>query len=79
MKNKKNITVTLDHEVSAWVRVWSAQNGCSTSRMIAKLLEDKMRENDLYEKAQKKALGILPRKLRKNSTEKLPKRDELYE
>jgi hypothetical protein len=79
MKEKKNITVTLDNEVSAWVKVWSAQHGLSTSRMIAQLLEEKMKEDDIYEKAKRVALGIPPSKLRKSASSKLPKRKDLYE
>jgi hypothetical protein len=38
----KNVTITVDEDVVRWVKVWSASNDTSVSRMLGEELRKKM-------------------------------------
>ena len=40
----KNITITLDEQIAAWVRMAAAKRKMSVSRLIGDLLHDRMSE-----------------------------------
>ena len=74
----KNITVSLQDDVARWARVWAAEHECSMSRMLGRMLEERMREQNGYEVAMREFLAVEPRPLRK-AGEGLPSRDEIHE
>lgn len=74
----RNVTITLDDETARWARVEAARNDMSVSKLIRQLLEEKMREDERYERAMQDFLAEKPRALKK-SDERYPRRDELYD
>jgi hypothetical protein len=74
----KNVTVSLDEETARWARVWAAKHDTSVSRMLGKLLEEKMAEERDYSKAKEQFLSREPRELKPRSG-KLPSRGEVHE
>ncbi|MEJ0084643.1 MAG: hypothetical protein WDO72_03085 [Pseudomonadota bacterium] len=74
----KNITVTLDSETAAWVRVKAAEKSMSVSRFLGELLQREMKQRLDYQRAMERYLSKPPYKIR-DSDEPLPKREELYD
>jgi hypothetical protein len=56
----KNVTVTLKEDVARWVRIEAAQRDSSVSRLISEMLEEKMEQQDSYERAMRRALARKP-------------------
>ena len=75
-QRKKNITITLDADVARWVRVWSASADKSVSAMLAEVVKEKMRNDELYNKALQRYLKRESIEL-KNEDEKFPSREEI--
>jgi plasmid stability protein len=61
----RNVTVTLDDEVSDWARVWAARHNISVSRMLGELLAEKMAQEEHYAVAMEEFLSVTPVKLSK--------------
>ncbi len=59
----KNITVTLDEETAAWIRVHAAEQNKSVSRLLGEILHTRMRERRDYQRAMKRCLAKLPLEL----------------
>lgn len=74
----KNVTITLDEDVAAWVRVWAAEHGRSVSRFIGDLLQQRMQEVSAYETAMHQYLSKRPTRLR-ITQQPLPARGDLYD
>ena len=74
----KNITITLDHETAAWVRVHAAEKSTSVSRLVGEILRERMSHQREYERAMQHFLSRQPVKLM-NPGEKLPTREEIYD
>jgi hypothetical protein len=74
----KNITITLDTETAAWVRVKAAEHNQSVSRFVGELLQQQMKERVNYQRAMERFLSRPPYKIREPG-EPLPKREELYD
>jgi hypothetical protein len=74
----KNITITLDTETAAWVRVKAAEKNMSVSRFLGELLQKEMKQRLSYQRAMERYLSKPPFKIRE-SDEPLPKREELYD
>lgn len=74
----KNVTITLDKETAAWVRVAAAREDKSVSRFIADLLGERMRASRDYADAMRRFLGRRPSVLNAEGAA-LPTRDELHE
>ena len=74
----KNITITLDTETAAWVRVHAAEKTMSVSRLVGEILREKMGHQREYERAMRHFLSREPVKLM-GSGEKLPTREEIYD
>jgi hypothetical protein len=72
----KNITISMDDETAAWVRVEAAKAGLSVSRFVATSLAGRRRADDFHRDALDRFLhgpgypGI---------ARDLPRRDELYD
>ena len=74
----KNVTITLEDNVAQWARVWAAKKNASVSRLLGKLLKEKMQQEEGYEIAMQQYLST-PSKALKSTTESYPNRDSLYE
>jgi plasmid stability protein len=74
----KNITITLDTETAAWVRVKAAEHNKSVSRFVGELLQQQMKERVNYQRAMERFLSRPPIKLGEPG-EPLPSRAELYD
>ncbi len=61
MKAKlRNVTLTLEESVARWARVEAARQDVSVSRFLANILSERMKENDVYEAAKRRALARKP-------------------
>jgi hypothetical protein len=77
MKSKlRNVTLTLEESVARWARVEAARQDISVSKFLAKILMERMKENDTYEAAQKSALA---RKPFLKSDGRYPTREEVHD
>ncbi len=74
----KNITITLDPETAAWVRVKAAEQNSSVSRLVGEILRERMTHNREYESAMRHFLSRQPLMLGEPG-EKLPSREEIYD
>jgi plasmid stability protein len=74
----RNVTIALDDETAAWLRVYAAQHDTSVSRLVANMLADKRRSEDAYEKAYREWLAEPPLPLT-GPPERYPTREELYD
>lgn len=50
----KNVTITLDEKTAAWARVYAAKRNTSVSRMVGKMLRQRMRESHKYDEAMRR-------------------------
>lgn len=73
----KNVTITLDEKVARWARIRAAQKDMSLSRLISELLQEKMTEEDTYNRAMQSYLSQPPLKL-KEEGQTYPRREDLY-
>jgi plasmid stability protein len=73
----KNVTITLDEETAAWVRVHAAEQGKSVSRLVGEILHTRMRERRDYQRAMKRCLSKSPFELA-GPTAKPTLREETY-
>jgi len=77
MKNRlRNVTVTLEEDAARWARMEAAKEDISVSRLLGRILEERMAQQDEYAKAMKRALG---RKPFLKSDGKYPSREEAHE
>ena len=51
MISMKNVTITMEDAVADWVRIEAAKRNSSVSRMLGEMVSEKMRHNDVYERA----------------------------
>lgn len=74
----KNITITLDADTAAWVRVHAAEQNKSVSRLVGEILQSRMRDRREYQRAMRRYLSKPPFDLT-GEPEKYPTRDEIYD
>lgn len=74
----KNITITLDEETAAWVRVSAAREDRSVSRYIAEMLGERMRTSDDYANAMRRFFDRSPSRINEAGLD-LPVRDALHD
>ncbi len=72
------MTITLDEETAARVRVHAAERNMSLSRYIGEVLRGELRHSDEYDAAYRAWRAEKPFPL-KGPAERYPKRDELYD
>jgi len=60
MRNRRNITLTLEEEVARWARIEAAKEDVSVSRFLAGILKQRMAAQDRYAKAMRRALARKP-------------------
>ncbi|MBZ5646331.1 MAG: CopG family transcriptional regulator [Acidobacteriia bacterium] len=56
----RNITITLEESVARWARLEAAKEDTSVSRLLARILEERMVQQDEYGRAMRRALGRKP-------------------
>ena len=76
MRRLRNVTITLEEEVARWARLEAAKAETSVSRLLGKILEERMAQQDEYSKAMKRALA---RKPFLKSDGNYPSREEAHE
>jgi len=74
----KNIMITLEDNITQWARALTAKKNTSLSRLLGKLLKEKMQQKEGYEIAMQQYLST-PATALKSTTENYPNRDSLYE
>ena len=74
----KNVTITLDEQTAAWIRVYAARHNTSVSRIVGELLHERMREGKEYEQAMRRFLAKPPLAFRWKGGRR-PTRDELHD
>lgn len=77
MRNRlRNLTITVEEAAAEWARIHAAKEDISVSRLVGRLIEDRMRQEDEYERAMKRALA---RKPYLKGAGRYLSREELYE
>jgi hypothetical protein len=56
----KNVTITLEEEALRWARRKAAEENTSVSKLVGRMLEDKMRQTDEYWAAYERWKRIKP-------------------
>ena len=56
----KNVTITLDEQTAAWVRVFAAEHDTSVSRIVGEMLQQKMRASRAYAEAMRRFMTKRP-------------------
>ncbi len=56
----RNITITLEEHVARWGRLEAAKRETSVSRFLGRMLEERMGQEDEYERAMRRALHRKP-------------------
>jgi hypothetical protein len=56
----KNMTITVSEEAARWARRKAAEENTSVSKLVGRMLEDQMRQNDEYWAAYEKWKKIKP-------------------
>ena len=74
----KNVTITLDEETAAWIRVYAAQRNMSVSRFVGELLQERMHESREYDEAMRRFLRKQPVRL-KRARARYATRDEVHD
>jgi hypothetical protein len=74
----KNVTITLDEQTAAWVRVYAAQHNTSVSRLVGEMLQQRMQASHEYDQAMRQFLGKKPVRLNKAGA-RYAARDELHD
>ena len=75
----KNVTIVLEERVADWARIEAAKRRTSVSRMVGKMLAEKMRHEENYDEAMNQFLGLKPERLRRSPNNKLPSRKDTYQ
>ena len=74
----KNITITLDDETAAWVRLQAAEQNKSVSRFVGEHIQTSMKGRRQYERAMSAYLSKPPFDLA-GPPEEYPTRDEIHD
>jgi hypothetical protein len=74
----KNVTITLDEETAAWVRVHAAEQNKSVSRLVGEILQTRMRDRREYQRAMRRYLSKAPFDL-SGDAETYPARQEIHD
>lgn len=74
----KNITITLDEETAAWVRVHAAEENKSVSRLVGEILQSRMKDRREYQRTMRRYLAKPPFDTT-GAPEKYPTRQEIYD
>ncbi len=55
MNAMKNVTITVEESALEWARIEAAKRNSSVSRLVGEILAEKMRQEDAYAQAMRKA------------------------
>jgi hypothetical protein len=77
MRKLKNMTITVEEDVAKWARLEAARQDTSVSRLVGRIIKEKMVGGGEYDRAMKSYLSRPPVRVRKGT--KLPRREELYD
>jgi hypothetical protein len=72
----RNVTVTLEEHIARWARLEAARKETSVSRFLGEVLADRMREQDHYGRAMRRALKRRPFL---KSDGRYPSREEVHD
>ena len=56
----RNVTITVSEEVAKWARKQAAEKNTSVSKLVGRMLEEKMRQTDEYWAAYERLKRIKP-------------------
>jgi hypothetical protein len=73
----KNVTISMEEEVARWARIRAAELETSVSRLVGRMLKEKMLVDQTYKKARDRYLAQPPQAIKK-AKEKYPPRRDLY-
>lgn len=73
----KNVTITVSEEAARWARRQAAEENTSVSKLVGRMLEERMRQTDDYWRAYEKWKKIKP--IKGFDASKRLTRAELYE
>ena len=77
MRNRlRNLTITVDEAAAEWARIQAAKEDISVSRLVGRLIEERMTRNDEYVHAMRSSLAA---KSFGKSDGKLLSREELHD
>jgi hypothetical protein len=74
----KNVTITLDEKVASWARVRAAEMETSVSKLVGKMLEERMREEEGYRAAMQRYFSKRNVNIKEPGTA-YPPREKLHE
>ncbi len=72
----RNLTITVDEAAAEWARIQAAKEDISVSRLVGRLIEERMNRDDRYALAMQEALA---RKPFLRSDGRYLSREELYQ
>lgn len=72
----KNVTITVEESALEWARIEAAKRNSSVSRLVGEILSEKMRQEDAYAQAMRKAIKF---ESWGKSESNFLTRDEMYE
>lgn len=76
MAKLHNMTISVDEDVARWARIKAATEESSVSKLVGEMLKQRMLNEEGYQKAMRRYLGMKPSRI---SSGPYPKRGELYE
>lgn len=77
MRNRlRNLTITVDEAAAEWARIQAAKEDVSVSRLVGRMIEERMKGEDEYARAMRESMA---RKPFGKSTGKLLSRDEIHD
>lgn len=74
----RNVTISLDDDTAAWARKFAAERDTSVSGLVADLIAEKRRTDDVYEAA-KRQFFARPLRPLSRAGDRYPTREELYD
>ncbi|MGE0796790.1 MAG: ribbon-helix-helix protein, CopG family [Lautropia sp.] len=74
----RNVTITLDEETAAWIRVEAARRDTSVSRLVGEMLREQRERDTAYATALRRFRAIRPVPLTREG-ERYPTRDETHD
>ncbi len=74
----KNITISLDTETAAWVRVHAAEKNMSVSRLVGEILQERMQDRRDYQRAMRRYFAK-PSFALSGKADRYPTRNEIHD
>ena len=73
----KNVTITVTERVARWARLYAAKHETSVSKVVGRMLEERMNQEEGYAAAMRRDAGRQPLVLKKSGG--YPTRDDIHE